>query len=310
MAPQMGQRGQKGARNGPTEQRRRPERESEIMTDLSLWVDESEKSGMLAVGGVLVKWASTVGIVQQWRQMKQSFGLKPDDEVKWNLPSGHPTRAALEAHHYTSRDLSTKSVDHIAQMELICLVALMVEQRQIGWWKQVWLKASIRDFYCEGLKYVVQRAAEEVAAVKATGCVVVCDTPELGKKEFHYGSIRRGSRAVEDACKEWYQKGVGVGPGRVHYQGPLEKIGFHPSILIADATYHDMLQLADVVVGLTMDWVATIKSGKHDPRIIQQMKTLCQKLRARHGSPRFWGDGLVIWPWQNELWERLKASLT
>lgn len=311
------QRGHKGVRNGPKRPRRGPEGKSEIMTaasrgdssNLSLWVDESEKGEILAVGGVLVKWDSTVAIVQQWREMKQSLGLEPDDEVKWSLPSEHPTRTRLKARGHTTRDLCEKTVECISSMDLYCVVALMFEQRQLARWKAFWSKASIRDFYCEGLKYVVQRAAEEVVETTATGCVVICDTPELGKRQFTQGSIRRGARAVEDAYKEWHRNGVGPGPGRLHHPGPLKEIGFHPSVLVADATHHDMLQLADVVVGLTSNWIAAVGSGKADPWLIERVKAVRARFRARHGSPQCWGDGLVLWPWQNELWEGLKRSL-
>ncbi len=281
---------------------------------LSLWVDESEKGSLLIVGGVLVEWDTVLGIIQRWREMKVRLGLDPDAEVKWNLPQGHPTRKKLEDQARTTRDLTERAIQTIVSTEMFCIVAVMSDLRQLDWWKKIWNRASVRDFYCEGLRYVLQRAAEEVVEGEATGCVVVCDTPGLGKDEFISGSIRRGPKAVEKAYAKWYTEGIGVGPGGRHHHGALREIGFHPSILVSDATFHDMLQIADVVVGITRDWVASVQEGKSEAWLIKQMKALSRRFRSRHGlssygSPSFWGDGLILWPPQDPLRQHLQQSL-
>ncbi len=279
------------------------------MTTLGLWVDESERGSLLAIGGVLMEWNAVPATVARWRSMKVKLGLKPSAEVKWSLPSDHPTRRALQRSKRTTRDLSAEAIGFLASSEMCFVVVVMFEQRQMHLWRILWPKASVRDFYCEGFRYLLQRAAEEVVETGAAGCVVVCDTPELGSKEFRRGSIKRGRRAVEQAYAEWYSLGVGEGPGRLGRGGVLRSIGFHPSILVGDATYHDMLQMADVVVGATRDWVASITGGKPDPWVTRQMKLLVSRFRQKHGQPSFWGDGLVIWPWQNQLWWALKKNL-
>jgi hypothetical protein len=278
---------------------------------LSLWVDESEKGSLLAVGGVLVEWDAVLGIIQQWHQMKVELGLDPHAEVKWNLPQGHPTRKRLESQARTTRDLAEKAIQTIVSTEIYCIVAVMFDLRQLAWWKRIWSKASVRDFYCEGLRYVLQRAAEEVVERQASGCVVVCDTPGLGKDRFVSGSIRRGPKALEEAYAKWYVAGVEVGPGWRHHHGALKEIGFHPSALVSDATFHDMLQIADVVVGITRDWVVSVEERKSEAWLVEQMKALSQRFRSRHGYgvPPFWGDGLILWPHQDILYQHLQQSL-
>jgi hypothetical protein len=185
----------------------------------------------------------------------------------------------------------------------------MLEQRNIPLWKKLfWSKASVRDFYCEGLKYLIQRVAEEVVEAKLQDCVVVCDTPELGTKPFDLGAIRRGPRAVEKTYGDWYRHGVSVGPGRKHHGGPLADIGFHPSILIGDATYHDMLQIADVVAGVTREWVVAVRDNRANSWEVDCFKAVSVRFRTRHGNPDFFGDGFVLWPWDNELWTSLQRA--
>jgi len=279
---------------------------------LSLWVDESEKGSLLAVGGVLVEWDAVLGI-QQWHEMKVGLGLDPDAEVKWNLPQNHPTRKRLENQARTTRDLAEKAIQAIVSTGMSCIVAVMFDLRQPVWWKRRWSKASVRDFYCEGLRYVLQRAAEEVVERQASGCVVVCDTPGLDKgRRFVFRSIRRGPKALEEAYAKWYVEGVEVGPGGRHHHGALKEIGFHPSVLVSDATFHDMLQIADVVVGITRNWVVSVEERKSEAWLVKQMKALSQRFRSRHGygTPSFWGDGLILWPHRESLWTRLQQSLS
>jgi hypothetical protein len=282
------------------------------MGSLSVWVDESEKGNILVVAGVLADWTKVPSIVNCWRKVKADLGLPPEAEIKWNLPSGHPSRQLLEQSGKTIKDLRFKVTDFVAgRDDLSCIAIVMLEKRRNIWLWRTWLwpKASVRDFYCEGLKYLIQRAAEEVVEAKLQDCVVVCDTPELGTKLFTLGAIRRGPRAVEKTYGDWYRHGVSVGPGRKHHGGPLADIGFHPSILIGDATYHDMLQIADVVAGVTREWVDAIRSNRASSWEVDRFKAVGVRFRRRHGNPDFFGDGLVLWPLDNELWTLLQQSV-
>lgn len=279
------------------------------MSGLSFWVDESEKGDLLAVGGILIATDEVPGTIKKWRDVKTQNGLDPTDEIKWNLPQGHPTRSALEARNRTTRELLQMVIEFIAQQDaLTCVVAVMFDTRNLSWWRKWWPGASARDFYCEGMKYLLQRVAEECLERNKAWCVVICDKPELGRESFIYSSIRRGSLAAEEAYRDWYENGVGTGPGG-RYQGPLSKLCFHPSLLSAHAKFHDMLQIADVVVGVTRKWVASVKEGRCDSWVIQQIKRLQPRFRQRYGRPGFWGDGLILWPCPDTLWKELKSSL-
>jgi hypothetical protein len=281
------------------------------MSMLSLWVDESERGPLLSVGGLLVQWDTVLKIIHGWCAMKERLGLDPSAEVKWNLPKDHETRKAFERSGKKTRDLIEEAINYLASLDdTTFIVSVMFEQRKKEVWKIFSKKTSVRDFYCEGFRYLLQRVAEEIKETSSSGCIVVCDTPELGKKSFESGKLRRGKKAAEKEYAKWYIKeGVDVGPGKSQHKGPLKDAGFHPSFLIGDATYHDMLQMADIMVGAISDWIDSVKAGKPNQWIKSQIKKLIPKLRAKHGHLSFWGDGLVLWPWQNQLWDDLKRSL-
>jgi hypothetical protein len=281
------------------------------MGSLSVWVDESEKGKILVVAGVLADWTAVPSIVRGWRKVKAAFGLPPEAEIKSTLPDGHPTQQRLEDQKII-RELCVKATEFIAgQDDLSCIAVAMVEKRNVPFWKKViWRKASVRDFYCEALKYIIQRAAEEVVEAKLQDCVVVCDTPELGKDKYQFRAIKRGKGAVEEAYQSWYWNGVSTGPGMQYHQGPLADIGFHPSVLIGDATYHDMLQIADAVAGVTSKWVDAVRK-KNEVRSweVDRFKTLSIRFRKRHGDPSFFGGGFVLWPKDEKLWALLQKSV-
>jgi len=281
------------------------------MSSLSVWVDESEKDKILVVACVLAEWAAVPNIVKGWREVKVQLKLPPEAEIKWNLPHEHPTRQTLEQNGKTTKDLRAEAVEFVKNRDdFTCIAAAMLEQRKDTlFWRKLWPKASVRDFYCEGLKYLIQRAAEEVVEAELQDCVVVCDTPELGTKPFVFRAIRRGREAVKKAYQDWCRNGVGVGPGREHHDGPLTDIGFHPSILIGDATYHDMLQIADIIAGVTREWVEAVCMRHTNSWEVHLFKAVSVRFRRRHGTPDFFGDGFVLWPPKKDCWDRLKKSL-
>ncbi|MDW8166864.1 MAG: hypothetical protein RML74_00025 [Acidobacteriota bacterium] len=279
-----------------------------MRANLSVWVDESESGDLLAIGGVVLDWNSIPAVCQGWRGIKRAFRLPPGAEVKWSLPRKHETREILEKEGYATKQLLEEAISFISQQELKCIVCIMIDERK-SWLNLVtWGRTTVRHFYCEGLRYVLQRVAEECSHRNGKSCTVICDTPGLGSDKIRLRSVWYGPKAVEDAYAKWYAQGVGFGPGSKDF-GSLESLGFHPSVLIGDASYHDMLQIADVVVGATRQWVVNVRDSKGDAWIIQQIKKLSAVYRKDSGKPDFWGDGLVIWPRNPGLWQALKDSL-
>jgi hypothetical protein len=286
---------------------------------LSIWIDESvnekvQPCGAMVVGGVLIDLDKVPNVVRGWHGLKKRLNLPPSIEIKWNPSKG--LKKKYEECKVSYKELRVKSIEFIAGCEdLQCIVAVMREERT-GVKNEKDMKPDrknypLSDFYCEGLKYVLQRAAEEVCETNAESCFVVCDTPNLGKKEKFEGCLRRGQKALEKTYSEWYWTGgVDVGPGREKYVGPLKDISFHPSVLIADATYNDMLQIADIVVGAISEWVEDISQNKWEEQWKGLILNLCKRIRSKHGTAgTFFGDGLIIHPPEWDLWKRLKESI-
>lgn len=277
------------------------------------WFDESERSDILALGGFFAPINDMGSLVSDWRKMKASMGLDLWAEVKWKLPENHRTRRQLEAAGYTTRELSEEAVKTIMdKTNITSLVAIMIESRREETKHMIKrrfnMRPSVRDFYCEALQYLLQRLAEEAEERNWGGCIVFCDNPGLGKKKLRMGKLWRESTAHYKKYKNCYESGPGTGPGRRLSNKSLSALGFYPSLVVADATFDDMLQIADVIVGCIADWVSCIAKDKEDAWLQELVAQLMRILRNKHGSPKFWGDGLVLWP-RNELWHKARKAV-
>ena len=275
------------------------------------WFDEAERGKMLVLGGFFAPLTDIHSMAKDWREMKQSLGLHPWVEIKWKLPQDHDTRRQLEKAGHTTRELAENALNTISEWSQITVLAGgMIDVRR-DWWQQILGKTSSRDFYCEGLRYLLQRLGEEAVETGWDASIVICDTPSLGKKKKRLGAIRRGATAHYEIYKRCYERGSDVGPGRRYPDTPLSELPFYPSLLVGDATFDDMLQVADVIVGAIADWVVSVRKGKRDVWLVECIKKLVPLFRSRHGSPDFWGDGFFLWPKKEKekLWPQLRSSL-
>ncbi|MGB9878314.1 MAG: hypothetical protein ACPLPS_11165, partial [bacterium] len=212
------------------------------MSNLSIWIDESEGGniklfGGIVVGGVLLEVENVPLLVSGWYELKKALGLPTDIEIKWNPGKKDRLMTEIKAKGIKLDEFRYELIDWVSSQEkLWCIVAVMREVRQEAWIARIFQrpesKPNVRDFYCEGLKYVLQRVAEECVERKAKSCLVFCDTPSLDGEKWREGAIRRGRKALEEAYKEWYEQGVGLGPSRSDFDGPLRDLGFHPSVYI------------------------------------------------------------------------------
>jgi len=278
------------------------------------WFDEAERGNILVLGGFFAPFVAVNSLVSDWRNLKKSLGLEPWAEVKWKLSQKHPTRRQLEKASHTTRELSKKAVETIATWPTVTgLVAVMIETRREETTRMIkdlfGMSASVRDFYCEALEYLLQRLAEEAEEDQWDGCFVACDTPGLGKGKLRWGKLWREPAAHYKKYKNCFEVGPGHGPGKRFSEKSLCSLGFYPSLLIADATFDDMLQIADVIVGCIADWVGSVSNGDVDPWLLGLAKKMAGILRSQHGSPNFWGDGLILWPPQSELRRKLQQSI-
>ncbi|MGB9877858.1 MAG: hypothetical protein ACPLPS_08835, partial [bacterium] len=74
--------------------------------------------------------------------------------------------------------------------------------------------------------------------------------------------------------------------------------------------YHDVLQIADIVVGVVRYWVEKVsKDEPLPPRFKKNLVALTKRFRRGHVPDSIFGDGLIIHPPEWDLWPKLKESI-
>ncbi len=281
----------------------------------AMFLDESEQGRFLGIGGYMVKLAELGSIEQSWHQMKRNMGLEPDDEVKWNLPRNHPTRKKLESRGRKTKKLNENMIDCIAQLDISVCVVVMIEKRSSSWWRTlIGRKPNIRDFYCEGLRYLLQRLGETLIESKIVSLPSFCivDKPEgikQGQRPIPGKSLKwlqMGPKAPFELYRQVIRDGPGEGPKRLGNR-PLRDLGCHSGLLVSHASHNDLLQIADCIVGCVTSWVRDIDKSEVNYWLIEQVKKLIPKFRG--GSKEMFGDGLILWPKEEELWAKLQQTL-
>jgi len=285
----------------------------------ALYVDESEQGDLLAVGGFYADLRDLPRIEAAWRDMKSTqLGLDGDDELKWSLPEGHPTRKKLDAAGMAGRMRNEAMIGVLRELPITLVCAVMRENRGSGWLSVIG-RRSVRDFYCEGLRYVLQRFGDEAQGrgdEEPWLCVV--DKPEGLHRmvaQFHGTTIRppwRSASLLEHESKAahaLYRTAMCGGPGNGPrgQVPPLRQIAFISGLLMGHGSHDDLLQVADCVVGVTGSCVKSISSGNASDWRVDQLRALVPKFRG--GRSGMFRDGFMLWPQERDLWSALKNRL-
>lgn len=266
------------------------------MSTYELYIDESYDNAQrcMAVGGFWLPCEGVNDTMRRLEEVKDKFGLVVRDEIKWSLGQGHPTRKKLDCGKVDWKTVRERLFLAICRLEwLTFVVIIMRDVRNLDKWKtSVWKKAGLEDFYCEAVRYFLQRAAEEAELSGWSRAMLICDQPNLGGQRFQHGSIYRGPQALFEAYKEWYERGVGMGPGRQRSSRPLKALRFDAAPYLSRAADHPLLQVADLVVGATLRLFLNERFARSS--LVRYGLSL--RLRRRYGHPGFWGDGLTVHP--------------
>lgn len=282
------------------------------------WIDESFKeitessqNPIIAVGGFYIPIQLFQYCISEWRALKQSYGIDENSEVKWNLPSKHPTRneIALKKINYWNFRISAMEMINSWQF-LFCVVSILKDRRDQRLWRMRNFRTSCTDFYIECLKFTLQRIAEESENNNWGYCQIICDRFSLGKNKIEFGAIRKGPNIIQKYYNEFYRSGVGGGPFSIGQNHPLKELGFHPSIIMSDASYDDLIQIADFIVSCSSDWVFDTLSNSTLTFSNKCMKIIAPRFRNTLQIPLgFFRDGLILFPFDDTEVAKLKSSL-
>jgi hypothetical protein len=214
-----------------------------------LFLDESIEGNVITVGGVHMNTGALGVALAAWRQLKSNtFGIDPSTELKYTMPSNHPTRAALDANGWTQKVRVPEMLDCIAGLDVVVLADTLIDGRA---------GPKPRDFYLDALKWCVRRFANDVDARDGPHWVVT-DMPSAPPSMTGRSVSRRLRdlhKTIGTASFDVYERGFHE-PERfgTSMAASYKDCGLGPTLLAAHARHSEHLQLADVVSGAVRDF--------------------------------------------------------
>lgn len=282
------------------------------------WIDESLKEvtdpsqkPLIAVGGFYIPILESQYCISAWQALKRTFGIDEDSEIKWNLPKKHPTRIEIEQKQIDYWKFRKSALELLESWQFFfCVVSILKDKRDRCLWQWDRIRPSCVDLYSECLKYSLQRVAEESCDSKWMYCLVISDRFSTGKGKIEIGAVRKGPNIIQEYYNRLYREGVGGGPNSLYENHTLKNLNFYPSILMSDATYDDLIQIADFVVSCTADWVFDTLYNTKKTFSTECMKILAPRFRnVSQTTFGFFKDGFNPYPFDDEEILKLKLSL-
>jgi hypothetical protein len=250
-------------------------------------LDESGRGNFIAVGGFICAADDVLPIADAWEAMRLAMGIGPDEPLKWNFGQNNATRRRLDEAGWVNQERRRLILDTIRELPVTLLADVIYDDRD--------LNRPPLDFYKEALDWLLLRFRNFVTDLnpRPTGPhVVVLDQPSPAPEartndpRFAWLAERRviWYRVYERAYKEgWHFPWA-----RFDVVQTLRQDGFYPSCLVSHAKFNPLLEVADAVAGLALDFAFyNIRNAGADGRLPrvewqdEQFIKVVRKFRAK-----------------------------
>jgi hypothetical protein len=280
-----------------------------------LWLDESVRGEVLTVGGVMMRTADEVRVVDAWRALKERMGLDAFGELKHALNEKHPSRPRLDAAGWTQKHRVPGMLEMISKQPVLVIVATRVDNREGDG------RPHPEDYYLDALMWCAMRFCNAMhrdgRATQGPHRVTV-DYPtqpdDLENRQVSARLRELYSANPTTAAFQRYER-AWASPTSTRDSGTMPALrrgDLAPSLAATHSQHCDLLQMADVVTGTTNEFVAwnlAEADGSNLPWPSYRDKNF-QKLRpvvrrSPGGALRGYGFGLLpeATPAQQQLME-------
>jgi len=287
-----------------------------------LHLDESLRWRLIVVGGFICEHGALVRVAENWASMRRTMGLIDGELLKWNFGQKSKTRARLESAGWNKIKRNELVIATIAALPAVLIADGLYDARR-------GLSRGPLDFYRYGIDYLCTGLRNYACWDMGSDGphLVVIDSPsppprprpgtddssfEWLKDREHIWHVHYGKRYRE-----------GFKSARAHIE-PLADDGFYPSLLVSNAKFNPLLEIADAVAGLALDFLeynmkGFAASGKLPPESWEDelLAQLVAKFRGgpdghigRRGFTLFpsWAPGAEsVYAWLDRLCERAQA---
>lgn len=307
-----------------------------------MYLDESEQGQFLSVGGFFIATSKLPDVESQWVAFKQGLGLRASDVFKWRVDQD--VRSRIEQKGYSIDEARIQAAELVAALDHVVALAIVLQERrgryvvlgegknaevELRSWHEVYGKGgAVRHFYARGVEFALQRFAihSSKAGTQGEPCQVVLDdlgwsqtgkmTRDLSRKldqlpdADHWvirGWMEKGPEALRQAYSDWYEKGFQSAP----YQcSPLRSLRFEATFHESHATWSPALQIADFIAGCAAAVFSQLSYNRSPGAASECLRTMLKRFMHDNSFGfRVWGDGIVLYPPNRDLWNLVKNSL-
>jgi len=210
-----------------------------------LHVDESIRGNVIAVGGYICAASDLDTVTRSWIEVREQLGLDEEQSLKWNYGKSSAVRRSLEERGWDRRERRPIVLEAIREAPITLLADVIYDDRG--------LRRTPIDFYTDALDWLLLRFRNFLTDMSPTPPgphVVVLDQP----------SPAPPARWLENRETLWYHRyrRAWLDGWSFSFRGnrvrPMRKDGFFPSVVISHAKFNPLLEIADAVAGLTMDF--------------------------------------------------------
>lgn len=270
------------------------------------YADNSELHGtkdsvipdILIFGGLMIETAQEKVLRASVERIKRKHCGYDRAPIKWNM---RDLESLYKSQNMESlyKDLFASSqtwrreiFDEIAKTECLALVSCIEgysADRQV-------LKDKKDELTGMVFSNALMRYGLHVKGARADSAAVVLDWPDKGK-----------SRPFDEEYASAYSKGTTPGNNVRYSSGTLSSLGFCDSIYYSNMNHSTMLQVADLVVGATREFIDFCLKQKKTTQGVSCTKQISARFR---GAPsRILGYGIIVPSGNDQLLAAVKGGI-
>lgn len=259
------------------------------MSGYILHLDESIRWRLISVAGFIAASDDLMAIRAEWTALRERLGLGEQDLLKWNYGESDATRQMLETAGWTKARRADAVVETISRLPVTLVADILADERR-G-------QRGPLDFYRHGVDYICVGFRNHACwdMCSSGPHFVVVDAPAVPP---------RPRPNTDDSSFEWLKDRQAI--WHIHYRkkfvDELGPYGFYPSLLVSNAKYNQLLEIADAIAGLALDFVEYKLKGFRStgqlPEVNWQDRSMARLVDKFRRGPEgmIWKYGFTLFP--------------
>lgn len=222
------------------------------MAGYVMHLDESLRGQLISVGGFICAQDHLPEVSRSWRGLRESIGLAEDEPFKWNYGQTSITRRRLEEEGWGLRERRAVVIEFLREAPVTLMADVLYDDRGQN--------RGPLDFYRFALDWLALRFryyVTELRPIPTGPHYVVLDKPSPAPparppyNDPRFDWLRNREQIWYVHYCEKHRHGFTFPGGSVR---ALREDGFYPSVLVSHAKYNVLLEIADAIAGLALDF--------------------------------------------------------